>query len=67
MTNKIELSDNDLDVIKLALRKCIKTRIDNYNSFNEGLSDSEKMTLDSPQNEIMQELHDRIDKVELFK
>ena len=67
MTTKIELSDNDLDVIKLALRKCIKTNIEKFDSFNEGLDDSQKTTLDSPQNEVMQELHDRIDKVELFK
>ena len=64
MSNKIELSDYDLDVIMLALKGCISA---NKRSFSEFITDDRSAEHNSPQNEVMQELLDRIEKVELFK
>ena len=64
MSNKIEFPDYDLDVIMLALKGCISA---NERAVAQFITDDGSTEHSSPQNEVMQELLDRIEKVELFK
>lgn len=69
MKQQIELSDNDLDTIKVALRKCIKINEMAMSELSKSQTKEDKVNHEysSPQNEVMQELHDRIEKMELSK